>query len=61
VGRRFGARVWVSAGWNLAGFTDRDFSQERYTARGPYVRFRLHVDEGALRNLVQAWTPGTRR
>jgi uncharacterized repeat protein (TIGR01451 family) len=61
VGRRFGARLWVSAGWNVAGFDDRDFSRERYTARGPYVRFRLNVDEGALRTFVQAWTPGTRR
>jgi hypothetical protein len=61
VGRRFGPRLWVSLGWNFTGFTDRDFSRERYTAQGPYVRFRLHVDQGSLRDFAQAWQPGTRR
>lgn len=61
VGRRFGPRLWVSVGWNFTGFSDSDFSRERYTAQGPFVRFRLHVDEGALKDFVQAWTPGTRR
>jgi uncharacterized repeat protein (TIGR01451 family) len=61
VGRRFGAALWVSLGYNFAGFTDRDFSRDRYTARGPFVRFRLHVDQDSLKDFVQAWTPGTRR
>lgn len=60
LGRRFGGRLWVSLGYNFAGFSDRDFSRERYTARGPYLRFRLHVDQDALRELVQDWRPGTR-
>jgi uncharacterized repeat protein (TIGR01451 family) len=61
VGRRFGSQLWVSLGWNFTGFTDRDFSRERYTARGPYLRFRLHVDQDSLKDFVQAWTPGARR
>jgi hypothetical protein len=61
VGRRFGTKLWVSVGWNLTGFSDRDFSRERYTAQGPYLRFRLHVDQDAMRDFVEAWTPGARR
>ncbi len=61
VGRRFGTKLWVSVGWNFEGFSDRDFSRERYTAQGPYLRFRLHVDQDAMKDFVQAWTPGARR
>jgi hypothetical protein len=61
VGRRFGAKLWVSVGWNVVGFSDRDFSRERYTAQGPYLRFRMHVDQDAMKDFVEAWTPGARR
>jgi hypothetical protein len=61
LGRRFGTRLWVSVGWNFAGFSDRDFSRERYTAQGPYLRFRMHVDQSAMQDFMAAWTPGTRR
>ena len=33
--------LWLSAGYNVVGFDDRDFSLENYTARGPYVRIRF--------------------
>jgi hypothetical protein len=61
VGRRFGQQVWVSLGWNFAGFADQDFSRERYTAQGPFVRFRVNIDQGGLKDLVQGWKPGSRR
>jgi hypothetical protein len=61
VGRRFGTKLWVSVGWNVVGFSDRDFSRERYTAQGPYLRFRMHVDQDAMKDFVEAWTPGARR
>jgi uncharacterized repeat protein (TIGR01451 family) len=39
------ANAWVSVGYNVAGYHDRDFSDERYTREGPYVTFRLKLDQ----------------
>ena len=35
----------VAGGYNLFGFTDRDFESLGYTQRGPYVEFGLKFDE----------------
>jgi hypothetical protein len=51
----------VSVGWNVAGFSDRDFSRERYTAPGAYLRFRVHLDDGSLRDLLDGFRAGNRR
>ena len=61
VGRRFGRQLWVSVGFNFAGFSDRDFSADRYTARGPYLRFRVHLDDGSLKDLLDGFRAGNRR
>jgi hypothetical protein len=61
LGRRFGRPLWVSVGWNVAGFSDRDFSRERYTAPGAYLRFRVHLDDGSLRDLLDGFRAGNRR
>lgn len=37
--------LWVSIGYNISGFTDRDFSYANYTAQGPYLRFRFKIDQ----------------
>ena len=42
---------WLSVGWNLAGFHDRDFEEARYTRSGPYVTMRLKFDQMSLANL----------
>lgn len=36
---------WVSLGYNLKGFRDRDFSDARYTRAGPYVTLRFKFDQ----------------
>src|SRR5690606_7735020 len=33
--------AWVSVGFNLRGFRDRDFEASHYTAEGAYLVFRL--------------------
>ncbi len=43
----------LAAGYNFAGFDDEDFSQARYTAAGPYVSFRLKVDQASLQELLR--------
>ena len=42
---------WISLGWNLVGFHDRDFEASRYTRSGPYVTMRLKFDQLTLQNL----------
>src|SRR5205814_383917 len=33
--------VWLSLGFNVFGYNDRDLSASNYTATGPYLRLRL--------------------
>jgi hypothetical protein len=42
---------WLQLGWNMVGFHDRDFSEERYTRSGPYVTMRLKFDQFSLAGL----------
>jgi uncharacterized repeat protein (TIGR01451 family) len=42
---------WVSVGWNLVGFHDRDFEEARYTRSGPYVTLRFKFDQLSLQSL----------
>jgi len=42
---------WISLGWNVVGFHDRDFEASRYTRAGPYVTMRLKFDQLSLQGL----------
>jgi hypothetical protein len=42
---------WLSVGWNIVGFHDRDFQETRYTSSGPYVTMRLKFDQLSLQRL----------
>ncbi len=44
-GRVLGKNLWLSLGYNLTGFYDRDLGGEDATRRGPYVRMRFKFDE----------------
>lgn len=46
VGVSPGGNLWISAGYNVSGYRDRDFEQDRYTRRGPYLTMRLRLDRG---------------
>ncbi len=37
--------AWISFGYNIDGFRDRDFEAARATSQGPYVTFRLKFDQ----------------
>ncbi len=37
--------LWISLGYNLAGFTDRDLTGNEYTAKGMYIRLRAKFNE----------------
>ena len=42
---------YISLGYNLVGYRDRDFEDSRYTRRGPYVTVRLKFDQTSFQSL----------
>ncbi|WP_083672062.1 DUF11 domain-containing protein [Sphingomonas montana] len=44
--------MWVSAGYNVQGYRDRDFEADRYTRQGPYVTMRMKFDQTGLSALA---------
>lgn len=44
--------AWFSLGYNFDGFRDDDFADAHYTAQGPFMRFRLKVDQHSLRDYL---------
>jgi hypothetical protein len=47
-----GKNVWVSMGYNLSGFYDKDLSGSDYTRHGVYLRLRMKFDEKS----IQSWS-----
>ncbi len=37
--------AWISLGYNVLGFRDRDFSAANYTAQGFYIQLRIKIDQ----------------
>ncbi len=42
---------YISIGYNVVGYSDRDFEESRYTRSGPYVTLRLKFDQNSLAGL----------
>jgi uncharacterized repeat protein (TIGR01451 family) len=40
--------AWISVGYNIRGFNDRDFEASHYTAKGAYLMLRMKLDQGTL-------------
>lgn len=45
VGVRVRDNLWLSGGYNVTGFVDRDFTTDVETTRGAFVRLRMKFDE----------------
>ena len=52
VGFNLRDNMWLTLGYNVAGFDDSDFSQARYTAQGPYLRFSIKADQQSLKRIA---------
>jgi uncharacterized repeat protein (TIGR01451 family) len=53
--------MWVSVGYNFVGFRDDHFDASRYTADGPYVKFRFKADQDTFKDLdLSRLRPGGR-
>lgn len=42
---------YITVGYNVVGFQDRDFQDSRYTRSGPYVTLRLKFDQDSFSSL----------
>jgi hypothetical protein len=60
LGRRLYRNVWASAGYNVIGFEDDEFSQADYTAKGAFLRLRVKVDQESVRDWLD-WSPRVSR
>ena len=52
VGYNFASNLWITLGYNVAGFHDDDFTEARYTAQGPFLRFSFKADQHALKRIA---------
>lgn len=52
VGYNVGSNMWLTLGYNFTGFDDKDFSEARYTASGPYLRFSIKADHLLLKRIA---------
>ncbi|QQV76787.1 DUF11 domain-containing protein [Sphingomonas aliaeris] len=46
--------VWITGGYNVAGYRDRDFEDDRYTRHGPYITMRMKFDQRTIGNTTRA-------
>ncbi|HET7812273.1 MAG TPA: OmpA family protein [Steroidobacteraceae bacterium] len=51
VGMTVAKNMWISLGYNFAGFRDDDFSASRHTAQGPYLSVRIKADQDTFKDL----------
>ncbi|MDX1696931.1 MAG: hypothetical protein R3308_01525, partial [Thiohalobacterales bacterium] len=52
VGMSPATNVWVTAGYNWAGYEEDDFGLAGHTAEGPYVALRFKVDQQSVRDTI---------
>ena len=45
------ANAWISVGYNILGFRDREFEESRYTRDGFYIMMRLKFDQQTPKDL----------
>ncbi|WP_375396917.1 hypothetical protein [uncultured Sphingomonas sp.] len=60
VGTAPAKNLWLTAGYNVSGYRDRDFDDDRYTRAGPYVTLRLKFDQLSLGGATRAIFGGGR-
>jgi len=48
VGFQLQKNLWLSGGYNVTGFADRDLVSSNFTTRGGFFRLRMKFDESAV-------------
>ena len=54
VGASPGKNIWLTVGYNVAGYRDHDYEAAHYTRQGPYVTMRLKFDQLSIGGAVAA-------
>jgi uncharacterized repeat protein (TIGR01451 family) len=54
LGMTVARNVWLALGYNVSGLSDTHFEANRYTARGPYLNFRIKLDQDTFKDLSLA-------
>jgi len=49
--------VWISAGYNVQGFKDRDFEAAEYARKGAYLQLRVKFDQNTASGLLRRISP----
>ncbi|NNC38382.1 MAG: DUF11 domain-containing protein [Acidimicrobiales bacterium] len=49
--------VWVSLGYNVTGYSDRDFQAAEYSRKGVYVKMRVKFDQNAAKEILDIISP----
>ena len=49
--------VWISLGYNVTGYSDRDFQAAEYSQKGAYVKMRFKFDQNAAREILDIISP----
>ncbi|MCZ6640187.1 MAG: hypothetical protein O7F71_01305, partial [Gammaproteobacteria bacterium] len=52
VGYNVMQNMWVSVGYNFVGFKDDDFVAADYTAKGPFLKLRMKLDQEILKRFL---------
>ncbi len=53
--------VWLSLGYNVSGYTDRDFADAQYAQKGVYIKFRLKFDQNSAKGLLNMVSPAAKK
>ena len=53
IGHLLGENLWVSVGWNVFGYADKDLSAQDYTNPGVYLRLRWKFDEALFKRAAE--------
>ena len=51
------ADSWFTLGYNFVGFSDEDFADAEFTAKGPYLKLRLRLDQDLIRRFTSPVAP----
>ncbi len=49
--------VWLSAGYNIQGFKDKDFEAAEYARKGAYLQLRVKFDQNTASGLLRRISP----
>jgi hypothetical protein len=56
VGHNLVKNFWLSVGYNFSGFNDRGFSSAEFTAREPFLKLRMKIDQESVKDTVKSFS-----